>query len=54
MPEQTFEFKKQLFRLWLDGRWREVAVAGNQLLVDYLRDVTHLRHQDRLRWRRVR
>jgi 4-hydroxybenzoyl-CoA reductase subunit gamma len=42
MPEETFEFKKQLFRLRLNGRWREDAVAGNQLLVDYLRDVAHL------------
>src|ERR1700730_2245950 len=42
MPEETFEFKKQLFRLWLNGRGREDAVAGNQLLVNYLRDVAHL------------
>jgi len=33
---------KQLVRLKLNGRWREDAIAPNQLLVDYLRDVVHL------------
>jgi 4-hydroxybenzoyl-CoA reductase subunit gamma len=33
---------KQLLRLKLNGRWREDAVAENQLLVDYLRDVAGL------------
>ncbi len=33
---------KQLVRLKLNGRWREDAVADNQLLVDYLRDVARL------------
>jgi 4-hydroxybenzoyl-CoA reductase subunit gamma len=34
--------KKQLVRLRLNGRWRDDAVAENQLLVDYLRDVVRL------------
>lgn len=29
---------KQLVRLKLNGRWREDAIAPNQLLVDYLRE----------------
>ncbi|MEZ5786889.1 MAG: 4-hydroxybenzoyl-CoA reductase subunit gamma [Xanthobacteraceae bacterium] len=33
---------KQLVRLKLNGRWREDAIAPNQLLVDYLREVVHL------------
>jgi len=33
---------KILLRLKLNGRWREDAVAENQLLVDYIRDVVHL------------
>jgi len=33
---------KRLLRLNLNGRWREDAVAENQLLVDYLRDVAKL------------
>jgi 4-hydroxybenzoyl-CoA reductase subunit gamma len=33
---------KRLLRLKLNGRWREDAVAENQLLVDYLREVAHL------------
>ena len=33
---------KELVRLKLNGRWREDAVADNQLLVDYLRDVAGL------------
>jgi 4-hydroxybenzoyl-CoA reductase subunit gamma len=41
MPEETL-FRKQLFRLRLNGHWREDAVAGNQLLVDYLREIAHL------------
>jgi 4-hydroxybenzoyl-CoA reductase subunit gamma len=31
-----------LVRLKVNGRWREDAVAENQLLVDYLRDVARL------------
>jgi len=34
--------RKRLLRLKLNGRWREDAVAENQLLVDYLRDVAGL------------
>jgi len=34
--------KKRLLRLKLNGHWREDAVAENQLLVDYLRDVARL------------
>jgi 4-hydroxybenzoyl-CoA reductase subunit gamma len=34
--------KKRLLRLQLNGRWREDAVSENALLVDYLREVTHL------------
>jgi len=33
---------KRLLRLNLNSRWREDAVAENQLLVDYLRDVAKL------------
>ena len=33
---------KQLVRLKLNRRWREDAVADNQLLIDYLRDVARL------------
>jgi len=33
---------KQLVRLKLNGRWREDAIAPNQLLVDYLREVVRL------------
>jgi 4-hydroxybenzoyl-CoA reductase subunit gamma len=34
--------RKRLLRLRLNGRWREDAVADNQLLVDYLRDIARL------------
>jgi 4-hydroxybenzoyl-CoA reductase subunit gamma len=37
-PQST----KRLLRLRLNGGWREDAVAENQLLVDYLRDVARL------------
>lgn len=36
------EPKKRLLRLKLNGRWREDAVAENELLVDYLREVAGL------------
>jgi 4-hydroxybenzoyl-CoA reductase subunit gamma len=42
MPEGCSGFRKQILRLRLNGRWREDAVAGSQLLVDYLREVAHL------------
>jgi len=29
---------KQILGLWINGRWREEAVAENALLLDYLRD----------------
>jgi 4-hydroxybenzoyl-CoA reductase subunit gamma len=34
--------RKRLLKLQLNGRWREDAVAENQLLIDYLRDVARL------------
>ncbi len=34
--------KKRLLKVKLNGRWREDAVLETGLLVDYLRDVTHL------------
>lgn len=34
--------KKRLLKVNLNGRWREDAVFESGLLVDYLRDVTHL------------
>ncbi len=34
--------QKQLIRLRLNGRWRDDAVAENQLLVDYLREAARL------------
>jgi 4-hydroxybenzoyl-CoA reductase subunit gamma len=34
--------RKEIVRLRLNGRWREDAVAGNQLLVEYLRDTARL------------
>ncbi len=34
--------RKRLLKLQLNGRWREDAVAENELLVDYLREVARL------------
>jgi 4-hydroxybenzoyl-CoA reductase subunit gamma len=34
--------RKRLLKMKLNGRWREDAVFESALLVDYLRDVTHL------------
>ena len=34
--------RKRLLRVKLNGRWREDAVAENQSLIDYLRDVARL------------
>ncbi len=42
MAMQPLVLDKQLVRLKLNGRWREDAVADNQLLIDYLRDVARL------------
>jgi len=33
---------KRILGLWINGRWREEAVAGNALLIDMLRDVLGL------------
>ena len=42
MPTEHPQSRKRLLKLKLNGRWREDAVAENQLLVDYLRDVAGL------------
>jgi len=42
MAQAQAESRKRLLRLKLNGRWREDAVAENQLLVDYLREVVGL------------
>ncbi|HEY7457373.1 MAG TPA: 4-hydroxybenzoyl-CoA reductase subunit gamma [Xanthobacteraceae bacterium] len=42
MPSHNSSSSKRLLRLRLNGRWREDAVAENQLLVDYLREVAGL------------
>jgi 4-hydroxybenzoyl-CoA reductase subunit gamma len=42
MAQRQAESAKRLIRLRLNGRWRDDAVAENQLLVDYLREVVHL------------
>jgi 4-hydroxybenzoyl-CoA reductase subunit gamma len=42
MPMQSQGMRKQLLRMKVNGRWREDAVAENELLVDFLRDVVHL------------
>jgi 4-hydroxybenzoyl-CoA reductase subunit gamma len=39
---QAESARKQLIRLRLNGRWRDDAIAENQLLVDYLREVVRL------------
>lgn len=39
---QAESARKQLVRLRLNGRWRDDAIAENQLLVDYLREVVRL------------
>ena len=42
MQTQSPRSRKRLLRLKLNGRWREDAVADNQLLADYLRDIAGL------------
>jgi len=42
MQSKTFRSGKRLLELTLNGRRREDAVADNQLLVDYLREVVGL------------
>jgi 4-hydroxybenzoyl-CoA reductase subunit gamma len=39
---ETPQPRKHVLRLKLNGRWREDAIAENQLLADYLRDVARL------------
>jgi 4-hydroxybenzoyl-CoA reductase subunit gamma len=42
MQTESPRSRKRLLKMHLNGRWREDAVAENQLLVDYLREVAHL------------
>ena len=42
MQTETPQPGKRLLRVKLNGRWREDAIAENQLLVDYLREVARL------------
>jgi len=42
MQTHSEPLQKRLLRVKLNGRWREDAVAENQLLVDYLREVARL------------
>ena len=42
MQTEELQSRKLLLKLRLNGRWREDAVAENQLLADYLRDVAGL------------
>jgi 4-hydroxybenzoyl-CoA reductase subunit gamma len=42
MEVGTVPSRKQIVRLRLNGRWREDAVAPNQLLIEYLRETARL------------
>ena len=42
MAQAQVDAQRRILRLKLNGRWREDAVAENQLLVEYLRDVVRL------------
>jgi 4-hydroxybenzoyl-CoA reductase gamma subunit len=42
MPIQGQGVRKRLLRMKVNGRWREDAVAENELLVDFLRDIADL------------
>ena len=42
MAQVQSESRKRILRVKLNGRWREDAIAENQLLVEYLRDVVRL------------
>jgi 4-hydroxybenzoyl-CoA reductase subunit gamma len=42
MQTETPQPRKRLIRVKLNGRWRDDAVAENQLLADYLRDVARM------------
>jgi 4-hydroxybenzoyl-CoA reductase subunit gamma len=39
---QTQRSRKRILRIQLNGRWRDDAIAENELLVDYLRDTVRL------------
>jgi 4-hydroxybenzoyl-CoA reductase subunit gamma len=39
---ETPQPRKRLLRIKINGRWREDAIAENQLLADYLREVVRL------------
>ena len=42
MQPEISQPRKRLLRVKLNGRWREDAVAENQLLSDYLREIARL------------
>jgi 4-hydroxybenzoyl-CoA reductase subunit gamma len=42
MGQPRTGLRKRILRMNLNGRWREDAVADNQLLIDYLREVAGL------------
>jgi 4-hydroxybenzoyl-CoA reductase subunit gamma len=42
MQTETPQPRKRLIRVKLNGRWRDDAVAENQLLADYLREVARM------------
>ncbi len=42
MQTERSQPRKRLLRVKVNGRWREDAVAENQFLVDYLRDIARL------------
>ena len=42
MQTETPHSRKHMLRVKLNGRWREDAIADNQLLADYLRNVARL------------
>jgi 4-hydroxybenzoyl-CoA reductase subunit gamma len=42
MQTESSQPRKRLIRVKLNGRWRDDAVAENQLLADYLRDVARM------------
>ena len=42
MPTGSAQPRKRLLRVKVNGRWREDAVAENQLLCEYLREVLRL------------
>jgi 4-hydroxybenzoyl-CoA reductase subunit gamma len=42
MAQASAQRRSRILRLKLNGRWREDAVADNQLLLGYLRDIARL------------